>query len=592
MKEFFKFTLASILGLIVFTMVVAIISIISVVSIVANEDLGESIKKNSILRINLSGVIEELKKEDPLSIFNDDDLSASYGLDELLTAIKKAKTNDKVKGIYLTGGKPIAAPATIQEIRQALLDFKQSGKFIYAYADTYSQSGYYICSVADKVMVNPMGGIDWHGLASKPIFYKDMLEKLGVKMQVFRVGTYKSAVEPFTNTSMSEANRKQVTSYLFSIWDQMVKDVAISRHIEEEKLNAYADSFLLLQPTERLTEWKLADSLTYVDNVKAILQNKMEIEEDEDLSFVSVTNMAKVATPEASTSDNEIAIYCASGEIVTTDITSFIGNYSNYIASDKVIKDLKELRDDKNVKAVVLRVNSPGGSAYASEQICHEVEQLRAEKPVVVSMGGYAASGGYYISSGANQIFAEPTTITGSIGIFGIIPEVSELLTQKLGLKFDVVKTNARSDFGSLSRPLNAEESRLMQAEIERGYEAFVSRVASGRKMEVEAVKKIAEGRVWTGKQAVKIGLVDKLGNLDDAVKCAASLANVEKYSTAYYPTAAPWYTTLFNDKKKKYLESQLRCLLGEYYPTFSLLRALNSQDRVQMRIPFDPNIY
>ncbi|MCD8302189.1 MAG: signal peptide peptidase SppA [Prevotellaceae bacterium] len=592
MKQFLKFTLASILGLIVFTIVVALISAISVASIMTNEDLGESIKKNSILRINLSGVIEELKKEDPLSMFNDDDLNASYGLDELLTAIKKAKTNDKVKGIYLEGGKPIAAPATIQEIRQALLDFKESGKFIYAYADTYSQSGYYICSVADKVMVNPMGGIDWHGLASEPIFYKDMLEKLGVKMQVFRVGTYKSAVEPFTNTSMSEANRKQVTSYLFSIWDQMVKDVAVSRHIEEEKLNAYADSFMLLQPTEKFTQWKLADSLTYVDNVKAILQNKMEIEEDDDLSFVSVANMAKAASPNTSTSDNEIAIYCAFGEIVTSDVTSFIGNYSNYIASDKVIKDLKELRENKNVKAVVLRVNSPGGSAYASEQICHEVELLKAEKPVVVSMGGYAASGGYYISSGASQILAEPTTITGSIGIFGIIPEVSELLTQKLGLKFDVVKTNARSDFGSLSRPMNAEESRLMQAEIDRGYETFISRVAAGRKMKVEAVKKIAEGRVWTGKQAVKIGLVDKLGNIDDAVKCAASLAKVTKYSTAYYPTAAPWYTILLNDKKKRYMESQLRCLLGEYYPAFSLLRTLKSQDRVQMRIPFDPNIY
>ncbi len=592
MKEFFKYTFASLVGMLLFSIVVSIICAISIASILVSENIGAPVKNNSILRINLNGNIEEQAKEDPLSILYDDDEIASYGLDDLLTAIRIAAANDKVKGIYLEGGIPITSPATLQEIRQALLDFKKSGKFIYSYADTYSQGGYYICSVADMVMVNPQGAIDWHGLASEPIFYKDVLEKLGVKMQVFKVGTYKSAVEPFTNTSMSEANREQVTSYLFSVWGQIVSDVSASRGINKEKLNAYADSCLLLQPAERLLDWHLADRLAYLDEVQASLKERMNMGENDNLTFISVSDMASAEDPNATTSKDEVAVYYAFGDIVTTEVSSFLDGYSHYIASDKVVNDLQELRNNSNVKAVVLRVNSPGGSAYASDLIWHEIELLREEKPVVVSMGGYAASGGYYISSGANKIFAEPTTITGSIGIFGMIPDVSELMTQKIGLKFDVVKTNALSDFGSLSRPMNEEESRLLQGEIERGYETFVGRVAKGRNMDVDAVKAIAEGRVWTGEQSLKIGLVDELGNLGDAVRFAASLAELDKYSTVSYPTPAPWYTTLLNDKKKGYLENKLRSVLGEYYTTFSLLNTIRGQDRVQMRLPFEPNIY
>ncbi len=593
MKDFFKFTLASLLGMLLFTVVVAAISAIAIAGIVASENTGAPIKNSCILRINLDNSIEEQAETNPFTLVYGNDEVSTYGLDDLLTAIQRATVNDKVKGIYLEGGVPLTTPASLQEIRRALLLFKQSGKFIYSYADTYSQGGYYICSVADTVMVNPLGSIDWHGLASEPRFYKDVLERLGVRIQVFKVGTYKSAVEPYTNTSMSEANREQVSSYLFSIWGQMVSDVSASRDISRETLNAYADSFTLFIPAERLVQWRLADRVCYLDEVKAALREKMSLSEGDDLRFVDVQQMAKSEDPDALKSGSDkIAVYYAYGDIVTTEASSLLNGFAHSISCDKVVKDLQALRDDKQVKAVVLRVNSPGGSAYASEQIWHEVELLKAEKPVVVSMGGYAASGGYYISSGANRIFAESTTLTGSIGIFGMIPDVSDLLTKKVGLHFDVVKTNALSDFGSLARPMNGEECRLLQAEIERGYETFVSRVAAGRNMTPDDVKAIAEGRVWTGEQALKIGLVDELGNLDDAIACAASMAGLQEYSTDSYPTAEPWYKTLLRDKRSDYLDSRLSSLLGEYYSSFRLLSSLREQDHVQMRLPFEPNIH
>ena len=591
MKDFFKFTLASMLGMFLFTILVTILSIIGIAGMVASENLGAPVEKNSILRINLNGAIEEQSQANPMAMFNGGE-SETVGLDNLLLAIQKAKGNDKVKGIYIEGGMPAATPATLQEVRQALLDFKKSGKFIYAYADTYTQGGYYICSVADSVMVNPQGGIDWHGLASEPMFFKDALAKVGVKMQVFKVGTYKSAVEPFTSTEMSEANREQVTSYLGSIWGHMLKEIAASRKLKEAELNAYADSFLMFQPTENLIKWHVADKLTYIDEVKASLKQKMELDDDDELRFVSITDMALSEDPDKVDSDDEIAVYYAYGDIVNEASNSLTSGGSHSIIGTKVVNDLRELREDKNIKAVVIRVNSGGGSAYASEQIWREVELLKAEKPVVISMGGMAASGGYYISCGANKIYAEPTTITGSIGIFGMIPDMSELITQKVGVKFDVVKTNALSDFGSMSRPMNAEEGRLMQAQIERGYETFTGRVAMGRKLPNDSVKAIAEGRVWTGEQALKIGLVDKLGNLNDAIKCAAKLAELKEYTTSNHPAAEPWYANLLNNKKDNYLESQLRATLGEYYTTFSLLHTLKAQDRIQMRIPFEPNIH
>ena len=591
MKSFLKYTLASLLALVLFVVVSTIISLVSLAGMMATDGMTASVKENTVLRINLGGVLGEQSQDIPFASLLGGKQESVPGLQTLTEAIKRAKANKKVRGIYLENAVLSGTPATVQELREALVEFKKSGKFIIAYSDNYSQSGYYISSVADKIMLNPEGMIDWHGLASELMFFKDALAKVGVKMQVFKVGTFKSAVEPFTSTEMSEANREQVTSYLNGIWQQMLADVSTSRNISIDKLNTMADEYVGLQPASYTVDANLADTLTYMDGVKAYLKGKMGLDEDKSLTFISPQEMTTAEVPEYKEEEDEIAIYYAVGDIVQSANGMSSGN-SPQIVGEKVIDDLRALREDDDVKAVVLRVNSGGGSAYASEQIWREVELLKAEKPVVVSMGGMAASGGYYISSGANKIFAEPTTLTGSIGIFGMIPEASELVTQKIGVKFDVVKTNALSDMGSMSRPMNEEEGALMQAMVERGYETFTGRVAMGRKMPIEKVKEIAEGRVWTGKQAKDLGLVDQLGNLEAAIKAAAKLAKVEKYNTTNYPAPQPWFQTLLNDKKSGYLDAEMRNMLGEYYTTFSLIRNIRLQDRLQMRLPFEPNIH
>lgn len=586
MKDFMKYTLATIAGLMLFSIVMTVVSIISFAGIAASEEMSAPIEKKSILRIKLQGTIEERAEEMPFSLaLLTGDEKAVIGLDNALTALEKAAANDNIVGIYMEGGALGATPAMTEELRNALLKFKESGKWIIAYGDTYSKSAYYLCSVADRVLLNPEGMLDWSGMASVPVFFKDVLEKIGVKMQVFKVGTYKSAVEPFTNTEMSDANREQVTSYLTSIWKNMLEDVAASRGLDVTTLNTLADNQTILSPAIASVEGGLVDTLCYISDVKEILKEKAETE---SLTFVSLDNVAKSETLQEKITE-EIAVYYAYGDIVESTGTGI--SQDHQIVSKEVVKDLQELREDDDVKAVVIRVNSGGGSAYASEQIWHEVELLKAEKPVVISMGGMAASGGYYISCGANEIYAEPTTLTGSIGIFGMVPDASELLTQKIGLKFDVVKTNALSDFGATGRPFNATESQLMQNHVNKGYELFTGRVAEGRKMAQDDVKAIAEGRIWTGEQSLEIGLVDKLGDLSDAIASAAKLAELEKYSIGRYPAPAPWYQSLINEKKEGYLESEMRSLLGEYYTTFSLMRTLDKQDPVQARIPFDPNI-
>ena len=584
-----KYTLATIVGLMLFSIVMTIVSIISLAGIAASEGMSAPIGEKSILHIKLQGTIEERVADIPFSIAQiTGENVAAISLENALTALEKAVSNENIVGIYMEGGALSATPAMTEELRNALLKFKESGKWIIAYGDTYSKSAYYLCSVADRVLLNPEGMLDWSGMASAPMFFKDVLEKIGVKMQVFKVGTYKSAVEPFTSTEMSDANREQVTSYLTSIWNNMLEDVAVSRGIETAALNTLADSLTVMAPAQTSVEGGLVDTLCYISDVKNILKEKAEIGEDENLNFVSLDDVAKSETLQEKISE-EVAVYYAYGDIVES--ASGGVSQSHQIASKEVVKDLQELREDDDIKAVVIRVNSGGGSAYASEQIWHEVELLKAEKPVVISMGGMAASGGYYISCGANEIYAEPTTLTGSIGIFGMIPDASELLTQKIGLKFDIVKTNALSDFGSIGRPFNATESQMMQNHVNKGYELFTGRVAEGRKMSIDDVKTIAEGRVWTGEQALKIGLVDKLGDLSDAISSAAELAELEKYSIGHYPAPAPWYQELLNDHKEGYLEAEMRTLLGEYYTTFSLMRTLGKQDPIQARIPFEPNI-
>ena len=587
MKDFIKYTMATVVGLVLVSIIMGILPFVSMAGMIASEGMSSPIEKKSVLRITLKGSItERAGEENPLSKLGGE-TTQQIALDQALQALEKAAKNDKIEGIYMEGGILSAYPAEVQELRQALLKFKKSGKWIIAYADTYSRSAYYLCSVADKVYLNPIGMLDWSGLSSNPMFFTGLMKKLGIKMQVFKVGTYKSAVEPYIAEQMSDANREQVSSYQQSIWNNMLKDVAKSRKTTAEALNSLADSLTILSGPEASVKGGLVDKLCYQDEVKKILKNKAKMEEDESLRFVSISDVA-LSEELNDKVDDEIAVYYAYGEI-KEDITGGFAQESA-ITSKQMTKDLQELREDDDVKAVVLRVNSPGGSAYASEQIWREVQLLSKEKPVIVSMGALAASGGYYISCGANKIFAEPTTLTGSIGIFGMIPDATELLTDKLGLSFDVVKTNAHSDFGAMGRPLNESECRLMQAYINQGYELFTGRVAQGRKISQDSVKAVAEGRVWTGEQAMKIGLVDKLGNLNDAIAAAAKAAKIEKYSVGRYPEPAPWFASLLQEKKADYMDSQMRSALGEFYPAFSLIRDLKNQDAIQARMTFIPD--
>ena len=590
MKSFIKYTMATVVGIFLTMTLFTIISIISLAGMMATEGMSAPIKEKSILRLDLSGTLAERSDSNPFAALMGEENTA-LSLEDALLALDKAAKNENIIGVYLEGGAMGANPGMAQELRQALVEFKESGKWVLAYGDSYGKTAYYLSSVADSVLLNPEGNVDFGGMASQIMFYKDVMEKVGVKMQVFKVGTYKSAVEPFICTEMSPANREQVTSYLFSIWTNMLKDVAASRNMEVGKLNSLADSLTMISEASVALNGGLVDKLCYMDEVKAILREKSGLEdEDDDLVFASVADVAKSETLDEKV-DEQVAVYYAYGEIVQSQGTGLGMSQEHQIVGEKMIKDLQDLREDDDVKAVVIRVNSPGGSAFASEQIWREVCLLKEKKPVVVSMGGMAASGGYYISCAANRIFAEPTTLTGSIGIFGMIPDVSELMTEKIGLKFDVVKTNEMSDIGTMARPFNEAESAQMQKMINRGYDLFTKRVADGRGMAQDSVKLIAEGRVWTGEQGLNIGLVDELGNLDDAVAHAAELAKVEKFRAVGYPAPDNPFEQLLNQTKGGYLDSELRELLGEGYAVYSLVRNVKDADRIQARMPFEMNI-
>ena len=483
MKDFMKFTFASLLGVILAGVVFTVLGIVTMVGMVASSDTDTVVEDNSVLIVDFEGTLTERAEENPLQELMGEEYT-NYGLDDILSAIKKAKNHDNIKGIYLKPTMLGASYASLEEIRKALVDFKESGKWIVSYADQYAEQGmYYLASVADKIIVNPQGSIAWHGLASQSIFFKDLLDKVGVEMQIFKVGTYKSAVEPFIATEMSPANREQVSVYLNSIWGRLLEDVSASRNISVDSLNLLADQLMDLTPAEKYIECGLADTLMYQDEVRAYLKEKMGCDEDESLNTLSLADMKNVKrNVPLDKSGNIVAVYYAYGGI--DDSTS----PEEGINSEKVIRDLRKLREDETIKAVVLRVNSPGGSAYGSEQIWNEVLKMKAEKPVVVSMGDYAASGGYYISCAADCIVANPTTLTGSIGIFGMVPNAEKLLEDKLGLDFDVVKTNKMADMGNLSRAFNPEEKAVMQSMVNNGYKLFVKRCADGRGMTTESI--------------------------------------------------------------------------------------------------------
>ena len=591
MKDFFKFTLATVTGIILSSIVLFFIGIMVIFGIVSSSDTETVVKKNSVMMLDLNGILVERTQEsleNVLSMLTGDN-SNVYGLDDILASIKKAKENENIKGIYIQASALGSPYASLQAIRNALTDFKESGKFIVAYSDGYTQGLYYLSSVADKVILNPKGMIEWRGIASAPIFYKDLLQKVGIEMQIFKVGTYKSAVEPFIATEMSPANREQVTEFIGSIWGQVVSGVSDSRNISPDSLNAYADRMLMFYPAEESVKCGLADTLIYKNNVRDYLKQLANVDKDDRLPILGLDDMINVKknVPKDKSGDI-VAVYYASGEI--TDQSGSAASEDG-IVGNKVIRDLRKLKDDKDVKAVVLRVNSPGGSAFASEQIWHAVKELKAEKPVIVSMGDYAASGGYYISCVADTIVAEPTTLTGSIGIFGMVPNVKEL-ADKVGITYDVVKTNKFADFGNLMRPFNNDEKALMQMMITEGYDTFLTRCAEGRHMTKEAIGKIAEGRVWTGETAKKLGLVDELGGIDKALDIAVAKAGIEGYTVVSYPAKQDFFSSLLDTKPTNYVESQLlKSKLGEFYQQFGLLKNLQEQSMIQARIPFELNI-
>ena len=589
MKDFLKNVLATVVGIFLFMAVTGLFMVMSIIGMVASGEQTKSVKDNSVLVMNLSGILAERGESNPLSEFMGDG-NQSLGLDDMLAAIKKAKSNDKIKGIYIEAG--AFSPdsyASLQALRRALSDFRKSGKWIVAYADTYTQGSYYLASVADHVWLNPQGQVDWHGLAAQKMYFKGLMEKFGVKMQVAKVGSYKSAVEQFINDKMSDADREQTEAYINGIWQQVTTDVAASRKLTQATLNEYADSLITLSDSKQFVTAKLVDKLLYTDQVKAEVKKLLDIDEDDDINQLSIGDMKNVKDKDRD--GEEIAVYYAYGNIVDGNAG---GQFSreHVIDAQVVCKDLEELMDDDDVKAVVLRINSGGGSAYASEQIWHQIMELKKKKPVVVSMGGMAASGGYYISAPANWIIAEPTTLTGSIGIFGMFPDMSGLLTDKLGLRFDEVKTNKYSALGTTARPFTADEMAHLESYIDRGYKLFRQRVADGRKLTTEQVEAIAQGHVWLGKDALSIRLVDQLGSLDDAVAKAAKLAKLDEYHTNAYPGEQDWFDSFMNEASNgNYLDEQLRLGLGVLYEPFLLMRTINSQDAIQARVPYYINI-
>ncbi|MDR0370826.1 MAG: signal peptide peptidase SppA [Prevotellaceae bacterium] len=587
MKDFFKYLLATIVGMIIMTFIGLFIFFSMMAGFISSfgtsSEAATVLKPNSVYQLDLSGVLTERSQDDPFSdvflseFFGED--AKSIGLDDVLKNIEKAKNNENITGIYLKGGLLSGGYAQIKEIRDALVDFKSSGKFIVAYADMYSQRNYYLASVADKVLLNPSGTLDFKGIASQTTFYKNTLEKLGIEMQIVKVGTFKSAVEPYSETKMSDANRNQVTAYIRSIWNNLLKEVSASRNISVENLNAYADQMMLYQPAEKAVEYNFVDGLAYADEVEDILTSYTD---GASVEYVKHGEMNRV-TETKKLEKNRIAVIYAVGAIDSGD--------RDGINSTKLIKTIDEVTQNESVKGVVFRVNSPGGSAYGSEQIWRALMRLKEKKPLVVSMGDYAASGGYYISCMADHIFAEPNTLTGSIGIFGAIPNFDGL-NRKIGLTFDGVKTNKMSDAIDLNRAFRPEERDLMQMYVNRGYELFVKRCADGREKTGDEIKAIAEGRVWTGEDALGLGLVDELGGLKKAVEKAAEKANLSDFRIAEYPEKEDFTTKLLKNLSSTIETSVVKAQLGEFYPTYKKMNVARKMNGIYALTPYDITVY
>ena len=588
MKDFIKSVAATVVGIVAFLAITGIFAVMSIIGMVASTEATRNVSDNSVLVLNLSGNVEEQGGDNIIGKLTGNTIN-TLGLNEILSAIKKAKDEPNIKGIYIEAGAFEAGYATLQEIRSALLDFKKSKKWIVTYADTYTQGAYYVASVADKVWLNPKGMIDWHGLGSQTMFLRDLSAKFGIKYQVVKVGKFKSFTETYTEDRMSDANRQQVSAFVNGTWKNIITAVAKSRSISADSLNAYADRMIVFEPAENLKRYKLVDELVYADNVKQKIKKMLNVGDD-PITQLTISDMSCVKSKDKA--DDIVAVYYAYGPIVQNGIASMFSQGNQIVAQD-VCTDLEELANDDDIKAVVIRINSGGGDAYASEQLWHQVSMLKKKKPVVISMGDYAASGAYYMSCPASWIVAQPNTLTGSIGIFAAFPDASGLVTQKLGVKFDEVKTNRNSTFGNImARPFNSEELHYLQGFVNRGYELFRQRVADGRHLSIEKTEAIAQGRVWLGNDAIAIRLVDQLGGLPDAVAKAAQLAKLKSYSTEDYPAPLSLQDQLFGAfNRNSYLDEQLRITLGSLYEPFVQMRNINRREALQAQIPYIINM-
>ncbi|MBR2097587.1 MAG: signal peptide peptidase SppA [Prevotella sp.] len=603
MKQFFKMTLATVCGIAIFLLITGLFLVISLAGMLASESVPTKVEDNSVFVIKLSGTISERAEgSTPFdAVLGMNDMSA-MGLDDLIASIRKAKDNDDIKGIYLEGGlTEFDAPATAQQLRDALKDFKTSGKWIVAYADQYMQANYYVVSVADKVYLNAEGNVDFKGLGGKGEYLKGLYDKIGVKYLTAKVGKYKSYVERNTLTGMSDYDREQRTAYLNGIWQYWLKEIAESRKVTTEQLNQLANDSIMAfaYPDDYLTA-KLVDKILYPEELKAEIKERLKLGKDDEIHQLTLADMLNVKT-EKNDDGDQIAVYYAFGSIVDSEVTNLINGGGHCIVGKTTAEDLRKLADDDDVKAVVFRVNSGGGSAVASEQIRHAVKLVKAKKPVVVSMGGAAASGGYWISSPANCIVAEPTTITGSIGIFGLIPNLSGLVQDKLGVTFDGVTTNKYSDYET-DLVLGKDPGEIMahmQTYVDRGYQNFLNIVSEGRGMKPAQVDSIAQGRVWLATDAIKIKLVDQIGSLDDAVKKAAELAKTKEYHTKSYPDKGNWLDTfLSKDEKNKgsyldgKLQEELKALLGDLYePVMEIRQTVKNGNTLQTRMLEDVRV-
>lgn len=588
MKEFFKFVFASMVGFVLSFVVLILLFVVMVTAIVssAGKESKADVSANSVLHFLVEHPIIERTNKNP---FDQVDLLSldtrkQLGLNDILASIRKAKSDDHIKGIYLDLSTLQGGLATIEEIRNALLDFKKSGKFILAYSEVYSQSGYYLASVADKVYLNPEGLIDFRGFSSEIAFFKGTLDKLDIEAQVIKVGTFKSAVEPFILDKMSDPNRKQVTAFLGSMYDHFLQGISSARRIPKDSLQNLADNALVRNAGDAV-KYKLADGLRYKDQVLAELKTRSGLGQDKKVRSVNLADYTPTAEEKNLSARDRVAVIYANGEIISGE-----GN-DETIGSDRISRAIRTAREDKKVKAVVLRVNSPGGSALASDVIWREVVLTKKVKPIMVSMGDLAASGGYYIACAADSIFAQPNTITGSIGVFGIIPNMKNFFNNKLGITFDGVKTGRFADLGTVNRPLTEEERLIIQSEVNQIYSSFTRKVAEGRRRSQSYIDSIGQGRVWSGVEAKNNGLVDRLGNLDDAVRAAAAKAGLEEYRIVEYPSLKDPFQSLFDqstDKIRAYLTQRE---LGESYTYYQQVKSALRSTGIQARLPYSISI-